>query len=124
MQAALAAAGSDAAVAELPESARTAEQAAAAVGCPVGAIVKSLVFRGAASGGLWLILVSGANRVHEKRLGRLLGDPLERADASGALACAIVGGGPVGVEFSSEVLSQYPDKVRRRRRRRCWLDLI
>lgn len=65
---------------ELPDIARTAEEAAAAVGCTVGAIVKSLVFRGEASGGLWLILASGANRVHEKRLGRLLGDPLARAD--------------------------------------------
>ena len=96
MQAALAAAGSEATVIELPDSARTAEEAAAAVGCPVGAIVKSLVFRGEASGGLWLILTSGANRVHERRLGRLLGDPLARADADAVRAATgyAIGGVP------------------------------
>jgi prolyl-tRNA editing enzyme YbaK/EbsC (Cys-tRNA(Pro) deacylase) len=99
VQAALAAAGSQATVIALPDSARTAEEAAGAVGCPVGAIVKSLVFRGAASGALWLILASGANRVHEKRLGRLLGDPLARADADtvrAATGYAIGGVPPLG----------------------------
>lgn len=99
MQAALAAAGSQAVVIELPDSARTAEEAAAAVGCAVGAIVKSLLFRGELSGGLWLILASGANRVHEKRLGRLLGDPLARADADAVRAAtgyAIGGVPPLG----------------------------
>jgi prolyl-tRNA editing enzyme YbaK/EbsC (Cys-tRNA(Pro) deacylase) len=96
VQATLAAAGSQATVIELPDSARTAEEAAAAVGCPVGAIVKSLVFRGEASGGLWLILASGSNRVHEKRLGRLLGDPLVRADADAVRAATgyAIGGVP------------------------------
>ena len=41
VQAALADAGIDAAVRELPDSTRTAPEAAAAVGCELGAIVKS-----------------------------------------------------------------------------------
>ena len=81
VQEALAAAGSPAMVREMPASTRTAAAAAEACGCEVGAIVKSLIFRDALTGQGVLILVSGANRVHEKRLGRRLGATLERADA-------------------------------------------
>jgi prolyl-tRNA editing enzyme YbaK/EbsC (Cys-tRNA(Pro) deacylase) len=99
VQAALRAAGSAAEVVEMPDSTRTAEEAAAACGCAVGQIVKSLVFRGAESGRAWLILVSGANRVHERRLGRALGETLERAEADfvrRATGYAIGGVPPVG----------------------------
>lgn len=61
--------------------ATTAPMAAEALGIEVGRIVKSLVFRGADSGKPYLLLVSGANRVHEKRTGRLIGEKLERSDA-------------------------------------------
>jgi len=61
--------------------ATTALMAAEALGIEVGRIVKSLVFRGAGSGRPYLLLVSGANRVHERRVGRLLGEKLERSDA-------------------------------------------
>jgi prolyl-tRNA editing enzyme YbaK/EbsC (Cys-tRNA(Pro) deacylase) len=81
VQAALRAAGSAAQVVETAESARTAKEAAAALGCTVAQIVKSLVFRGAESGKPYLILVSGVNRVDEPRLGRRLGEKLDRADA-------------------------------------------
>src|ERR1700674_2973124 len=64
-----------------PDSTRTAIEAAQAVGCSVGQIVKSLVFRGALSHKPVLALVSGANRVNEKRLGLLLGEEIEKADA-------------------------------------------
>jgi prolyl-tRNA editing enzyme YbaK/EbsC (Cys-tRNA(Pro) deacylase) len=63
------------------ESAATAQMAADAIGVDIGRIVKSLLFRGADSGRPYMLLVSGANRVHEKRVGRLLGEKLERADA-------------------------------------------
>ena len=64
-----------------PDSTRTAVEAAQAVGCQVGQIVKSLVFKGARSHQPVLALVSGANRVNEKRLGSLLGEEIEKADA-------------------------------------------
>jgi prolyl-tRNA editing enzyme YbaK/EbsC (Cys-tRNA(Pro) deacylase) len=64
-----------------PDSTRTAIEAAQAVGCSVGQIVKSLVFRGAQSQKPVLALVSGANRVNEKRLGSLVGEDIEKADA-------------------------------------------
>ncbi|HEY4199750.1 MAG TPA: YbaK/EbsC family protein [Devosiaceae bacterium] len=63
------------------QSAATAQMAADALGVEIGRIVKSLLFRGADSGKPYMLLVSGANRVHEKRVGRLLGEKLERADA-------------------------------------------
>jgi prolyl-tRNA editing enzyme YbaK/EbsC (Cys-tRNA(Pro) deacylase) len=72
-------------VLELEASTRTAVEAAQAAGCEVGQIVKSLVFLlqtvDKPQGEPVLVLVSGANRVHEKRLGRLLGGKLERAGA-------------------------------------------
>ena len=64
-----------------PDSTRTAIEAAQAVGCSVGQIVKSLVFKGAQSHMPLLALVSGANRVNEKRLGLLVGEEIEKADA-------------------------------------------
>jgi len=75
-------------------SARTAEEAAAACGCVVGAIVKSLVFRGVASGAPILLLVSGANRVNETKVAEAIGEAIERPDAAfvrGATGFAIGG---------------------------------
>lgn len=63
------------------QSTRTAEEAAAACGCGVGQIVKSLVFQGKASGAPVLLLVSGSNRVNEKAVARHIGDTLKRPDA-------------------------------------------
>jgi len=63
------------------QSTRTAEEAAAACGCSVGQIVKSLVFRGATSGKPVLLLVSGANRVDEAAVAAALGEALTRPDA-------------------------------------------
>lgn len=57
------------------------------------------MFRGARSSAAILVLTSGANRVHDKRLGRLLGEDLERADADfvrAATGYAIGGVPPLG----------------------------
>src|SRR2546428_992706 len=78
---ALAAAGVTTTIVVLEHAARTSAEAAAAVGCDVGQIVKSLVFRLGASSRPLLVLTSGANRVDEVKLGALLGEPIERADA-------------------------------------------
>ncbi len=67
-------------VVELPESTRTAAEAARGVGCELRQIVKSLVFRGAVSGTPVLILASGANRVDESWMARFVGEGLARAD--------------------------------------------
>jgi prolyl-tRNA editing enzyme YbaK/EbsC (Cys-tRNA(Pro) deacylase) len=65
----------------LADSTRTAPEAAAAVGCELGAIVKSLVMRGVRSGGPVLVLVSGANRADMARVESAVGEPVERPDA-------------------------------------------
>ncbi|MBM4430017.1 MAG: YbaK/EbsC family protein [Chloroflexi bacterium] len=67
-------------VVELPQSTRTATEAAQAAGCSVGQIVKSLVFRGKESGRAVLVLTSGANRVNEQTLAQLLAEPVQKAD--------------------------------------------
>lgn len=77
----LRAAGSKAEIVGLEELAHTALQAAQALGVDVAQIVKSLVFKGAETDKAYLLLVSGANRVHERRVGRQLGEKLGRADA-------------------------------------------
>ena len=78
---ALAALGLGAEVRELAASTRTAEEAAAAVGCQAAQIVKSLVFRLTASDSPLLVLMSGTNRASEERLAAVAGGPVARADA-------------------------------------------
>jgi prolyl-tRNA editing enzyme YbaK/EbsC (Cys-tRNA(Pro) deacylase) len=68
-------------VIELPDSARTAAEAAAGVGCDVGQIAKSLIFQGKTSGKAILVITSGSNRVNEKHVAEHLGEKLQKADA-------------------------------------------
>ncbi|HXV35246.1 MAG TPA: YbaK/EbsC family protein [Gaiellaceae bacterium] len=81
VQEALAARGFANEVVELPDTTRSAAEAAAAVGCRVEQIVKSLVFRGAESGRPLLVIAGGANRVDEAKVAELVGEPIERPDA-------------------------------------------
>jgi prolyl-tRNA editing enzyme YbaK/EbsC (Cys-tRNA(Pro) deacylase) len=69
-------------VREFPQGTRTAVDAARAVGCDVGQIVKSLVF--VAGGRPVVALVSGANRLDEGRLAGIAGEPVAKADAETA----------------------------------------
>jgi len=68
-------------VLELPQTTRTADDAARAVGCGVGQIVKSLVFQGKHTRLPFLVAVSGINRVDEQKLARLVSEPVIKADA-------------------------------------------
>ncbi|HQR19877.1 MAG TPA: YbaK/EbsC family protein [Burkholderiaceae bacterium] len=79
VQGALVAAGVDAHVIELEVAARTAQQAADALGIAVGQIAKSLIFRAAQSGRAVLVIAAGDRRVSEPRIAALLGEPIERA---------------------------------------------
>jgi prolyl-tRNA editing enzyme YbaK/EbsC (Cys-tRNA(Pro) deacylase) len=99
VQAALQAAGSAAQVVALSATARSAEVAARSIGCPLGAIVKSLVFR--IGSGPALALVAGDRRCDPSVLPALLDLPGEaaRADADFVRAetgFAIGGVAPVG----------------------------
>jgi prolyl-tRNA editing enzyme YbaK/EbsC (Cys-tRNA(Pro) deacylase) len=66
-------------VRSFPEGTRTATDAARAVGCDLGQIVKSLVF--VAGGRPVVVLVSGANRLDEAKLAKVAGRPVAKADA-------------------------------------------
>ena len=79
VRAALRAAGHPDTIAAFPEGTRTAADAAAAVGCDVAQIAKSIVFR--AGGRAAVIITSGANRVDVKKAEAALGVALKRADA-------------------------------------------
>lgn len=74
--------GLSAEMVELEQTARSAVEAAEALGCRVEQIVKSLVFRGSESGGSILVLASGPNRVNEEYLSALVSEPVEKADAA------------------------------------------
>ncbi|MFE4518647.1 YbaK/EbsC family protein [Kitasatospora sp. NPDC056783] len=95
---ALAAAGIPGEIRVLPDSARTAAEAAAALGCEIGAIANSLVFH--CDGAPLLVMTSGAHRVDTAYLAGQLGTgPIERASAAQvreATGQAIGGVAPTG----------------------------
>ena len=85
-----------------PEGTRTAAEAAAAVGCSVAQIAKSIVFRAGASGGEQAVVVitSGANRVDKRLAGEAVGLKLAPAGPEFVLAAtgfAAGGVSPVGL---------------------------
>jgi prolyl-tRNA editing enzyme YbaK/EbsC (Cys-tRNA(Pro) deacylase) len=81
VQDALDALGMPGRVIEMDRTTRSSADAAAAVGCTVGQIVKSLVFKAETSGQAVLVLTSGANRVDETLIARALAEPVVKADA-------------------------------------------
>lgn len=68
------------AVVELSSSTRTANDAAATIGCEVAQIVKSLLFRTVKTNQPVLVLASGINRVNEKAIEKLLDEKIVKAD--------------------------------------------
>ncbi len=86
-------------VLELPMSTRTAEDAAAAVGCNAGQIAKSLIFQGEDSGHAYLVIASGKNRVDEHLVAEKVGEMIKIAPAAFVRAqtgYAIGGVPPIG----------------------------
>jgi len=90
--------GSQSQVRQFATTARTSAEAAAAIGCEVAEIAKSLVFR-AASGKPVLVIASGINRVDEKKVAAALGESIGKADAAfvrDRTGYAIGGVAPIG----------------------------
>jgi prolyl-tRNA editing enzyme YbaK/EbsC (Cys-tRNA(Pro) deacylase) len=91
-------------VRRFPEGTKTAVDAARAVGCDLGQIVKSLVFVG--DGDVFVALTSGRNRADPARLAQLVGASAVRTatadEARAATGYAIGGTPPFG----------YPNPVR------------
>ena len=92
-------AGLDGRVVEFEQPTRTSVDAAAAIGCSVSEIAKSIVFRGKTSGQAVIVVASGDNRVSEAKVAAKVGEPLARADADfvrAATGYAIGGVAPIG----------------------------
>jgi prolyl-tRNA editing enzyme YbaK/EbsC (Cys-tRNA(Pro) deacylase) len=97
VRAALLNAGHDDTIAEFPDGTRTAADAAAAVGCTVAQIAKSIVLR--AGEQVVLVIASGVNRVDVAKVSALLGAAVKSADARwvrDVTGFAIGGVAPVG----------------------------
>lgn len=95
----------------LDDSAHTAQQAAMALGCDVGQIVKSLVFRTSHTEQAILALISGDKRLDIDKLAGILKQPLDKADAQyvkSVTGFSIGGVAPVG---SLNPLPVYMDKT-------------
>ena len=86
-------------IVEFNDTTRTSADAAAAIGCTLGQIAKTLVFKTAESQKPVLIIASGVNRVNEKTIARELGERIKKADADfvrESTGFAIGGVPPVG----------------------------
>lgn len=68
-------------VIELAASTRTAQDAASTIGCTIGQIVKSLIFKIKETNEPILILASGPNRVSEERIETEFRQKITKADA-------------------------------------------
>ncbi len=96
---ALEAAGLEADIREMPGNTRTAAQAAAAAGCQLDQIMKSIVFKGERSGKIVLFLTAGGNQIDPVKAEAVVGERPAKADASlirSQTGFAIGGVAPVG----------------------------
>ena len=93
MQDALERSGFELRVVYVPQSARTARDAARALGCDLNCIVKSLVFRGRETDKTYLVEVGGAHRADVAALAQAAGENVEMAAPDLVLAQT---GFPVG----------------------------
>lgn len=97
VRAALLAHGHPDTIVAFPAGTRSAANAAAAIGCEVAQIAKSIVFRAGSRAAV--VVISGALRVDQKKAEAALGTSLGRADADWVRATtgfAVGGVAPVG----------------------------
>lgn len=104
-------------VVQMRDTTRSAADAAQAVGCEVGQIVKSLIFEGKQSHQPILVATSGANRVNERAIQQNVAEPVKIAKPEyvrSMTGFAIGGVPPVGHDrplsiFIDEDLLQYDE---------------
>jgi prolyl-tRNA editing enzyme YbaK/EbsC (Cys-tRNA(Pro) deacylase) len=115
VRAALVDAGHEDTIVEFPDGTRSAADAAAAIGCSVAQIAKSVVFR--AGERAVLVIASGVNRVDTTKVASALGVALKRADAEWVrerTGFAIGGVAPLGhiapplLVFDRDLLALHP----------------
>ena len=93
-------------VVEMPDTTRSATDAAASCGCEVAQIAKSIIFRAAVSNRAVLVMASGVNRVDEEKIAAALGEELAKADADfvrTSTGFAIGGVAPIGHSSAPEI---------------------
>ena len=104
-------------VVEFKELTRTAQEAAQTIGCDVGQIAKTLIFKGKTSLQPICVITSGKNRVDEKKIVQYIGEEIEKPDAAYVLkqtGFTIGGVPPIGYSlnikpFIDEDLMSYPE---------------
>ncbi len=97
-------------VVELAKTTRSAKDAARAVGCQLGQIVKSLIFMGKKTNRPVFVAAGGENRVNEKLIGGYIDEAVKMADADFVrqkTGFAIGGVPPIG---HTEKLSTFIDE--------------
>ena len=117
VQATLEALGVRCRVVAVPETTRTAEEAARSIGCEIGQIAKTVLFQGSRTGKPVLVVASGANRVDEPLLAGQVGEGLKKAKADfvrESTGYAIGGVPPIGFPQAIETwidedLLTYPE---------------
>lgn len=107
--------GHEDSITEFPAGTHSATDAAAAVGCSVSQIAKSIVFR--AGDNVILVVASGAHRIDRNKVSSVIGQPVKSADAAwvqSKTGFAVGGVAPVGHDcqvttiIDSELLSLDP----------------
>lgn len=94
--------GLDLKIIEFKELTRTSQEAANAIGCEVGQIAKTLIFRGKTTSKPICVVASGKNRVNEKKIAEYVGEEIEKPDAQYVLqhtGFAIGGVPPIGYDL-------------------------
>lgn len=83
-------------VVEFSQSTRTSQEAADAIGCELGQIAKSIVFKTKSSAKPILVIASGINRIDEKKIQHWEGEKITKADADFTLEHTgyVIGGIP------------------------------
>lgn len=91
--------GLDIKVQRMPQTTRSAADAALACDCELGQIVKSLIFEGRETGALMLVLLAGHHELDMERAAETFGELLTRADPKrvrSETGFAIGGVAPIG----------------------------
>jgi prolyl-tRNA editing enzyme YbaK/EbsC (Cys-tRNA(Pro) deacylase) len=98
-------------VIEFPASTKTAVDAARTIGCEVGQIVKSLIFKTKQTNRALLVLTSGSNRVNEKKISQIVHEDIEKGDAdfTRAVTGFAIGHKEIIETFIDEDLFQYKE---------------
>jgi prolyl-tRNA editing enzyme YbaK/EbsC (Cys-tRNA(Pro) deacylase) len=94
-------------VIEFKELMRTSKETANVIGCEVGQIAKTLIFKGKKSEKAFCVIISGKNRLDEEKITKLIGEEIEKPDAHFVIEHTkfIIGGiPPIGYSLDDKPL--------------------